>query len=38
MPYDEEIPIDMIRKLIESKSQEAKFLIMMCCGDVNFID
>ncbi|KAM3139507.1 hypothetical protein pb186bvf_008343 [Paramecium bursaria] len=38
LPYHEEIPIDKIRKLIESKSQEAKVLIMICCGDVNYIN
>lgn len=37
MKYDEEIPIDKIKKLIESRTNEAKILIMMCCGDVDFL-
>ncbi|CAD8042986.1 unnamed protein product [Paramecium primaurelia] len=37
MKYDEEIPIDKIRKLIESKTHEAQVLIMMCCGDVDYL-
>ncbi|CAD8060944.1 unnamed protein product [Paramecium sonneborni] len=37
MNYDEEIPIDKIRKLIESKTHEAQVLIMMCCGDVDYL-
>ncbi|CAK73045.1 unnamed protein product (macronuclear) [Paramecium tetraurelia] len=37
MNYDQEIPIEMIRKLIESKTHEAQVLIMMCCGDVDYL-
>lgn len=33
----EEIPIEKIRELIESNSQEAQVLVMMCCGDVNYL-
>ncbi|CAD8059461.1 unnamed protein product [Paramecium sonneborni] len=38
MDYDEEIPIEKIRLLIESRSQASKALLMMCCGDINYID
>jgi hypothetical protein len=37
MNYDDEIPIDKIRNLIETNTQEAQMLIMMCCGDVNYL-
>lgn len=37
MKYTEEIPIEKIRRLIESKSHEAQVLIMMCCGDVDYL-
>ncbi|CAD8185061.1 unnamed protein product [Paramecium pentaurelia] len=37
MNYDQEIPIERIRKLIESKTHEAQVLIMMCCGDVDYL-
>ncbi|CAD8141734.1 unnamed protein product [Paramecium pentaurelia] len=38
MNYDEEIPIEKLRLLIESRSQASKALLMMCCGDINYID
>jgi hypothetical protein len=38
MNYDEEIPIDKLRILIESKSKASKTLLMMCCGDINYIE
>lgn len=38
MNYDDEIPIEKLKTLIESKCQASKSLLMMCCGDINYIE
>lgn len=38
MNYHDEIPTEKLKTLIESKCQASKSLLMMCCGDINYIE